>query len=160
MCFLPARCWCSRFDDSGVQDPVMFVDPPPKNLLCMVCEKVFTDPVIAKCGVSFRLLFLFALVFIGSLSHCGLSRSICVLLTPTFSTHFAGSASSTCLLEVCVSVFRVSLQARMNVVLTCAADCCPVHKIPLSKNNIISNLAVSAVYGALSNLLVHASLHL
>ena len=34
-----------------MQDPILFVDPPPKNLLCMVCEKVFTDPVIAKCGV-------------------------------------------------------------------------------------------------------------
>jgi len=29
----------------------MFVDPPPKNLKCMICDNVFSDPVIAKCGV-------------------------------------------------------------------------------------------------------------
>ena len=29
----------------------VFVAVPPKNLICMLCTKVFHDPVIAKCGV-------------------------------------------------------------------------------------------------------------
>eukprot|EP00047_Mylnosiga_fluctuans_P004167 m.233044 g.233044 ORF g.233044 m.233044 type:complete len:697 (+) comp12450_c0_seq1:87-2177(+) len=72
--------------EGNSEEPVVFVEAPPRNLLCMVCERVFTDPVIAKCGHTF----------------CRL----CVLNMP-------------------------------------AGDVCPVHKIQLSKSNIISNLAVS-----------------
>eukprot|EP00051_Salpingoeca_urceolata_P027745 m.483093 g.483093 ORF g.483093 m.483093 type:complete len:741 (-) comp22779_c0_seq1:113-2335(-) len=35
------------------EEPVLFVSPPPKNLICMICEQVFSDPVIAKCGHTF-----------------------------------------------------------------------------------------------------------
>lgn len=71
--------------EGNSDEPIVFLDVPPRNLLCMVCERVFTDPVIAKCG------------------HTFCRR--CVLNMPP-------------------------------------GEACPVHKTPLSKNNIIPNLAV------------------
>ena len=33
--------------------PVVFLEDPPPNLICMKCGHVFTDPVIANCGHTF-----------------------------------------------------------------------------------------------------------
>ena len=34
------------------QDALVFTEPPSKKLYCLLCSKIFRDPMITRCGVS------------------------------------------------------------------------------------------------------------
>lgn len=87
----------------ALQDPIVFVDSPPKNLLCMVCEKVFTDPVIAKCGVS-QITPIPTIVRSIPFEYLFFSSQF---VTNDPSIHFVGSVYSICLRVVSLIVPRV-----------------------------------------------------